>query len=336
MVTAMLVISALAAGFFILGKYDRTAAIVMWYVLACTFGRNPLIGNPSLPYVGWLLLAHVFLPAAPYGSVAAVGRVDPRGAWRMPHGIFAAAWIAMSVGYTYSGYTKLVSPSWIDGTAMARVLANPLARPTFIRDAMLALPPEILVAATWSALLLELLFAPLALVRRVRPWIWLAMLGMHLGLMVVIDFADLSFGMVLLHVFTFDPGWIAARFPARRDRILYDGSCGLCHHAVRFVLAEDRQEAFVFAPLPEQAPQTSVIVETAEGQRLERSAAVRYGLARLGGIWRLLAIASGALPRALLDKAYDAVARVRRALFRQPDEACPVLPPDLRSRFESH
>lgn len=58
----------------------------------------------------------------------------------MPPALFAAAWIVMSISYTYSGVTKLVSPSWVDGSALARVLNNPLARPTFVRDFVLATP----------------------------------------------------------------------------------------------------------------------------------------------------------------------------------------------------
>jgi hypothetical protein len=49
--------------------------------------------------------------------------------------------------------------------------------------------------------LVELLVAPLALIRRLRPWLWLALTGMHLGLMALIDFADLSLGMLMLTVF---------------------------------------------------------------------------------------------------------------------------------------
>jgi predicted DCC family thiol-disulfide oxidoreductase YuxK len=335
-VTALLIAAVVSAGCFVLGIFDRAAAILMWYVLACTFGRNPLIANPSLPYAGWLLIAHALIPPAPYGSLAARGRIDPRGGWKMPDGIFAAAWIAMAAGYTYSGYTKLISPSWVDGTGMERVLANPLARPGVLRDFMLDLPSPLLQAATWGALALELLFAPLALSRRLRPWIWLAMLSMHLGLMLLIDFADLSFAMVILHLFTFDPAWIPAMHPARRDRILYDGTCGLCHRAVRFVLAEDQREAFTFSPLPADLPQESVVVELEDGRRLERSDAARYVLARLGGVWRAGSLVSVIIPRVLRDRLYDLVARVRYNLFRRPTEACPILPPDLRSRFNSH
>jgi len=184
--TPLLVIVTIASLFFSAGRFDRIAAIVMWYVLACLFGRNPLISNPSLPFAGWLLLMHALLP---------------RNARELPRPFFAALWTVMSLGYTYSGWTKLASPSWVDGTAMLRVIQNPLARPSFIRDLVLQTPEPILQFATWGALALELLYAPLALIRPVRPVIWLAMLLMHLGLMVLIDFADLSFMMVIVHLY---------------------------------------------------------------------------------------------------------------------------------------
>jgi predicted DCC family thiol-disulfide oxidoreductase YuxK len=329
----LIVIGEAAALLFAAGFHDRIAAVVMWYVLACLFGRNPLIANPSLPFVGWLLLAHAFLPRAPFWSWDARGRVDPRGNWSMPPTIFAAAWIVMSLGYTYSGYTKLISPSWTDGTAFARILANPLARPSLVRDAMLALPPLALTAATWGALALELLYAPLAIFRRVRPWLWLAMLLMHLGLMVLIDFADLSFGMVILHFFTFDPAWIPRRAPATTDRVLYDGSCGLCHGSVRFLIAEDVSgTSFVY--VPQEGGGKTIIVETAEGARWTRSAAVIHLMHRLGGLWRIFAYVLALVPRALRDAIYDFIARIRYRIFGKTKEACPLLPPDLRTRFQ--
>src|SRR5262249_54671520 len=194
----------------------------MW---ACLFGRNPLISNPSIPLIGWMLLAHLFLPPAPYGSLAARGRVDPGGGWRMPPAIFAAAWIVMALAYSYSGYTKLVSPSWRDGTALSRMLDNPLARPRWLRETLLLLPPWFLHLGTWAALFLELSFAPLALLRRLRPWLWGAMLLMHLSLIALVNFADLSLGMVMVHLFTFDPGWIRPK-GTKTERIFYDGHCG--------------------------------------------------------------------------------------------------------------
>lgn len=332
----LVLLAAIASIFFAIGLYDRVAAVVIWYVLACLFGRNPLVANPSLPYAGLLLLAHAFVPPAPFGSWSARGRIDPRGNWTMPPAIFAAMWIVMSLGYTFSGWTKLVSPSWVDGTVFARVLANPLTRPTILPNLLLSLPPQLLHLMTWGALGLELLYAPLALFRRMRPWIWMAMLAMHLGLMLLIDFADLSFMMVVLHLFTFDPSWVRARAPETTDTLLYDGSCGLCHRSVRLILAEDRSgTSFRFAPLPEDEAKASVIVKTADGQTLTRSDAVIHGLHRLGGLWRVIAIVFRVVPRVVRDAMYDGVARIRYRIFGRTKDACPLMPPDLRSRFNA-
>jgi predicted DCC family thiol-disulfide oxidoreductase YuxK len=345
-VTALVAAAAALSIPFAAGIGDRFAAVAIWYIWACLHGRMPLISNPGLPYVGWLLLAHAALPPAPYGSWAARGRADPENGWRMPAGIFLAAWILMALGYTYSGLTKLVSPSWLDGTALARVLDNPLARPGIAREVLLALPDELLRLATWGALLAELCFAPLALFPRLRPWLWGLLLIMHLGLMALIDFVDLSLGMVVLHLFTFDPAWVRPRPDAVTDLLGYDGHCGLCHRAVRFVLAEDRSgTAFRFAPLDGEAFRAalseaerarlpdSLVVLTTDGRVMTRSRAVRYVLRRLGGLWRVFAAVAGVIPAGLLDRIYDGIARVRFHLFARPAEVCPLLPPRLRERF---
>ncbi|HEY7446614.1 MAG TPA: DCC1-like thiol-disulfide oxidoreductase family protein [Vicinamibacterales bacterium] len=324
-VGAILTFGALAAVFFMAGLYDRTAAIVMWYVLACLFARNPLIANPSLPFIGWLLLWHVCLPSSPYGSWSARQRIDPRGGWRMPPVLFAAEWVVMSVGYSYSGYTKLVGASWVDGSALARVLDDPLA----------------------AIGTLELAYAPLALVRRARPWIWVAMFGVFVG-MVLMDFAHRSLGMVILHLFMFDPQWVSPRWIERQDMLFYDGTCGLCHRAARFVLSEDRQgTAFRFAPLQGDAfteavthedrtgLPDSVIIRTQRGELLTRSDAVIYTMERLGGLWRVIAYPMRLVPKSLRNGAYDFIARIRYRLFPRANTICPILPADLRARFHS-
>jgi predicted DCC family thiol-disulfide oxidoreductase YuxK len=347
-VSALLILAAVLSVFFAAGKFDRIAAVGILYVLACLFGRNPLIANPSLPYVGWLLLAHAFLPPAPYGSWAARDRAEPSGGWQMPREVFVLAWILMALGYSYSGFTKLVSRSWVDGSALQRVLENPLARPGLPRDVLLAMPDSLLTLATWGALGLELVFAPLALFRRVRPWLWLAMLLLHINLMLVINFADLSFGMIILHLFTFDPAWVRPLRAAGEEMLFYDGHCGLCHRAVRFVLAEDSPSApagFRFAPLdgeffrsavPEAeraALPDSLVLRTAGGRLWTRSAGVRHLLMRLGGMWRVLGWVMGLVPARILDAAYDFVARIRYRLFPRPVDACPMVPRHLRARF---
>jgi predicted DCC family thiol-disulfide oxidoreductase YuxK len=345
-VTCLLIAAIALSFFFAIGFWDRAASVGLWYLSACFLGRNPLIANPGLPYIGWLLLAHSFLPAAPYGSWAARKRSNPGGGWKMTPSIYLAAWILMALGYTYSGFMKLNSPSWIDGSAMARVLENPLARLGLLRTLLLSSPAILLRIGTWLALALELSFAPLALFRRARPWIWLGALFMHLGLFGLISFFDLTAGMVILHLFTFNPEWIKADTAVREEELFFDGHCGLCHRAVRFVLAEDTKAAFRFAPLqgetfgarlPVERPSNlpdSVVVLTDKGALLARSDAFVHILRRLGGGWTILAKILSAIPRGLRDLVYDFVARIRYRLFGRRDNLCPVVPPNLRARFD--
>jgi len=252
------------------GWHDRPAAalaLACWAVLAF---RAPSPASPALLAFGWLLLAHLFVPPAPYGSLAARGRPDPAGGWRLP------------------------APIWI---------------------------------GTWVVLVADVI-----LLARQREslggWAFVA-------------------GLVLLALFAFDPGWIRGRGGSVPETLFYDGTCGLCHHSVRFVLAEDPEgRRFRFATLQgrryrsaidesrrRDLPDSLVLLEDG-GRVLTRSQAVRHALLRLGGYWTVVGWIGGLVPTPLGDAAYDLVAGVRHRLFARPPDACPVTPRHLRARFE--
>ena len=143
----------------------------------------------------------------------------------------------MAWGYTYSGLMKLTSPSWLDGQAIWYVLTSPLARDTWLRDGLVA-APALLALVSFATLGLELGAGPLSLIPRARKWVWLALVSLHMGILLTVDFADLTVGMLMIHMVTFDPRWVRPTRPAvaGRKSIVFDGSCGLCHGFVRFVL----------------------------------------------------------------------------------------------------
>jgi predicted DCC family thiol-disulfide oxidoreductase YuxK len=129
--------------------------------------------------------------------------------------------------------------------------------------------------------------------------------------------------------------------------LFYDGHCGLCHRAVKFVLKHDRSgSAFRFAPLQGTTFESriapglraglpdSIVVLTNEGAVLVRSDASLHVLRRLGGGWRILANAQAVIPRPLRDLVYDFVARIRYRVFGKRDDLCPIVPPELRARFD--
>lgn len=135
--------------------------------------------------------------------------------------------------------------------------------------------------------------------------------------------------------------------PPNREILFYDGTCALCHRAVLFALRHDRQgKLFRFAPLggetfvaeipPEQRAglPDSVVVKTLDGRSLVRSNAFLHICERIGGGWRLLANVLRAIPRPVRDVFYDSVARVRYRIFGRTKDWCPVMPPELRARFD--
>jgi predicted DCC family thiol-disulfide oxidoreductase YuxK len=127
--------------------------------------------------------------------------------------------------------------------------------------------------------------------------------------------------------------------------LFYDGHCGLCHRAVKFVLASDAKGLFRFAPLqgetfgqkvPENVRETlpdSLVLLTPDGRLHVKSDGTVEMLKVLGGSWAFLGLLLKLVPRPLRDFGYDIVARVRHRLFARPSDACPVVPAELRSRF---
>lgn len=127
--------------------------------------------------------------------------------------------------------------------------------------------------------------------------------------------------------------------------MFYDGSCGLCHRTVRFVLARDRAGHFRFAALESAAFRAattseqratlpdSLIVRAPDGELRSRSDAVVHILVHLRGLWRLLGKCLAYVPARLRDWAYDRLAASRRRWFAPPETACPVLPAEVRDRF---
>jgi len=212
MATAWVGVGAVASVAVGLGFNDRWAAGLALWVLATLQATNPLILNPALPHVGWVLLAHVVVPQPP--PVWTLWRDPEAGAsWRLPPSVFLAGWAVMTLGYTYSAWTKLAAPSWLDGQALRFVLENPLARDTAARTWLLGWPAA-LTAGTFAALALEGL-APLGLLRRVRPLMWGALLLLQLGLWLLVDFADLTWGMLVMTAWCFDPAWLGKGAPER-------------------------------------------------------------------------------------------------------------------------
>lgn len=134
----------------------------------------------------------------------------------------------------------------------------------------------------------------------------------------------------------------------RRHLILYDGVCGLCDRANRFVIQHDKRDVFRFASLQSDYARnilrgfgrdpdlitTVYAVQDFEGPErslLARSDAAFFVLQELGGIWRGTKVLR-VLPKRVLDGLYEHVARTRYRWFGRFD-ACPMPTPETRRKF---
>lgn len=133
----------------------------------------------------------------------------------------------------------------------------------------------------------------------------------------------------------------------QEDIVFYDGTCGLCHAAVRFILRHEGPTSSHprFAPLFGEtydrlvkpiAPipiSDSVHVLTPDGRLLNRSRAVIHLCRGLGGGWARLAGVASWCPTTVLNVVYRGVAATRRRFLKPPETACPMFATHHRERF---
>lgn len=347
--TLRLVVPTLGVGF-ALGILDRFCAAALMLLLGIAVSVRALHDPESGSLAAGLLIAHLFVARAPYGSLAAAGRTDPAGDWRMSERVMRGQRIGWAIwlSLTYAQRLDVAwhsSPAsleaWIDfargqGAWFLTWLGNSAG--VFVQRGMLA---------TSLAMLLLL---PLALWR--RAWTMYAAILVLEAIFVALSQPTGSTYVpglclrALAFLLFFDPAWIPARGGAALERVFYDGECGLCQRTVRFLLAEDREQLLRFAPLQgetfarEMPPELranlpdSIVVRTADGRVLTRSTAALHVLQGLGGYWRVAGALLGLVPRVVRDALYDLVAPVRKRVFAAPKSACPLGPRHVTRRFD--
>jgi len=126
--------------------------------------------------------------------------------------------------------------------------------------------------------------------------------------------------------------------------VFYDGTCGFCHGAVRFLIRRDpRGEWFRYAPLqgltaakvlsnPNDLPD-SVVAHLPDGTvHTEGSAAIAIA-ARIGGAYGVLSRIGALVPLVVLNAAYRFIARHRYRWFGRRTDLCPLMPEHQRALF---
>ena len=126
--------------------------------------------------------------------------------------------------------------------------------------------------------------------------------------------------------------------------ILFDGVCNLCNSTVQFVIREDKEDVFRFAPLQSELGQrlireraintkeidSIILIEPDIAYYTKSDAALQIGksLKRYRTLSRFLML----FPEGLRNFAYDFVARNRYKWYGKKD-ACMIPSPELKAKF---
>jgi predicted DCC family thiol-disulfide oxidoreductase YuxK len=135
--------------------------------------------------------------------------------------------------------------------------------------------------------------------------------------------------------------------PAWERLVLFDGACGFCDRAVRWLLERDAHGVLRFAPLqgrtaealrrrhaeiPRELGSIVYLEAGGDGERVYLRSDAALRIAAAIGVAPRLAGVVARLPRGLRDAAYSAFARIRYRVFGRL-EACRTPTPEERVRF---
>lgn len=203
------VIAALSL-LFIAGIKRRITAFLLWYGLTCLLNRNNMIINPAIPYMGWLLLACTIIPYGEPLSVTKEKKSAAINSWQIPPLLITGAWLIFSLGYFFSGVDKLYSASWLDGTAVKKIMFGPLGLSSnkFLLESA---PDLIFVFLNWFVIIAEMACLPLALFKQTRKWAWIITTFLQIGILFTLSISIIVSGMIAIHILLFDKNWFTTK-----------------------------------------------------------------------------------------------------------------------------
>ena len=118
--------------------------------------------------------------------------------------------------------------------------------------------------------------------------------------------------------------------------IYYDGECGLCHAAVKFILRIDTKNKFHFSPISKliqnEIKIDSVILKINDKVYYEGQAIVTI-MENIENNWSYVASILRIIPIDRLNQLYRWISKNRKKVFSKKQYACPNIPTHLKNRF---
>ena len=131
----------------------------------------------------------------------------------------------------------------------------------------------------------------------------------------------------------------------KKSIVLFDGVCNFCDNSVNFIIRNDTQDNFKFAPLQTEIGEkllekynidknnTDSVVLVENGKAYTYSTAVLKIVKTLGGLWSLFYVFI-VVPKFIRDFFYKLFAKNRYRFFGKKDQ-CMIPTPEIREKFLS-
>jgi len=191
----------LLSALFTLGIVRKSAAILIWILLIFMADRLRPYTPTFLSYLGWMLIASVFVPKGEAFSV-----VKKRNeSWLFPESIFYLGWIVAAVGYTISAIYKLDTESWVSGNALVYAANSMLGNDNVFAHGFLVLPPLMQKLITWLTLMAEFIVFLFLWNPYSRAVIWWILTFMQILLFLLIDIEEITITVLIFHFFLMSP-----------------------------------------------------------------------------------------------------------------------------------
>jgi vitamin K-dependent gamma-carboxylase-like protein len=212
-VTTLVAALALTVGF-----HTRIAAVVVWIGIVSIEQRNGQMTNSGDGVVRSLAF---LLALSPAGAALSLDRLrSARGRfWEFPA---RAPWalrliqLQISIGYLFAVTGKFATDRWTDGTAVAYALriddVRRLATPAFITQSA-----TITGLLTYGTLIIELSLAVLIWIPRLRPFVLVLGVVLHVGIDSSILVGFFSYAMLISYLCFIPPHTTARWVLATRD-----------------------------------------------------------------------------------------------------------------------
>jgi hypothetical protein len=221
---ALAVLLIVAAACLAVGLFSQLAALLVCIALLSFQRRNPFVVNAGDVLMRILAFYLIFAPAGAAFSIGRYLRHKGRDFWEFPR---RAPWalrllqIQFSVIYLMAAWTKTQGTTWNNGTAVSYALRiEDLSRfpvPSFVTHSELFSN-----VFSFGTLALELSLAILVWNRKLRPWVLLGGITLHLGIEYSIRVGFYGLAILSLYLVWLPPEraesillWLRGRFSRR-------------------------------------------------------------------------------------------------------------------------